>query len=100
MKQLWWTVPALLDRRQIFDYIAQENPQAAITQDAQFTERAASLTEHPRMGRAGRVRGTRELLAGSHYVLVYEPRIRDLVILRVLHTRRHWPPSQTITVPM
>jgi addiction module RelE/StbE family toxin len=47
---------------------------------------AAGLEAHPRMGRPGRVRGTRELIVGK-YVLVYRT-AEDVVIVSVIHGAR------------
>jgi len=49
----------------------------------------------PRMGRIGRIAGTRELvLSGTPYVVIYDLRNMDeqIYILRVLHGARRWPP--------
>ena len=40
--------------------------------DELFQRKATMLAEHPKTGRAGRVPGTRELVAHRHYVLIYD----------------------------
>jgi len=90
--ELHWTPRAMNDRDAIYDYIAQDNPTAALRLDALFERRAASLLDHPLSGRTGRMPGTRELLAHRHYLLIYELNDRQIRILRVLHTARRWPP--------
>jgi addiction module RelE/StbE family toxin len=88
---LVWTQQAAADRREIRAYIAKDNPAAALSLDALFTEKAERLIAHPALGRPGRQPGTRELVAHSHYILVYDV-AGDLVrILRVMHTARQWP---------
>jgi toxin ParE1/3/4 len=91
-----WTPEALQDRIDIWDYIATDNPHAAARMDDLFSESASRLTEHPKLGRAGKVPGTRELVAHEHYRMVYEIAIdSDTVwILTLIHTARRWPPAR------
>ena len=87
-----WTPEALQDRIDIWDYIAAENPSAAARIDELFGVAAASLAEHPELGKPGQVSGTRELIPHENYRLVYEIN-QDVVWLLVLvHVSRQWPP--------
>lgn len=90
--RLVWSLPAHADRKEIRTFIAQHSPAAALALDEMFTEKAAVLTDHPGLGRPGRIAGTRELVAHRHYVLVYDVAGDWVRILRVLHTARQWPP--------
>jgi len=92
--KLTWTSRANADRRDIRHYIAEDNPAAALRLDALFEHRAASLLDHPQLGRPGRMPGTRELLAHRHYLLIYDLNDEQVRILRVLHTARQWPPLE------
>jgi addiction module RelE/StbE family toxin len=89
--KLVWTRTAAADRRTIRAYIAQDNLTAALALDELFSEKAALLIDHPMLGRAGRVAGTRELVAHRHYVLVYDLTGDRVRVLRVLHVARQWP---------
>ncbi|ADP11512.1 type II toxin-antitoxin system mRNA interferase toxin, RelE/StbE family [Erwinia amylovora] len=89
--KLLWTEPARDDRRSIREYIAQDNPVAAVEMDEQLSSRANQLTEQPNIGRAGRVAGTRELVVHRHYIVIYDVVAEEVQILRVLHTSRRWP---------
>lgn len=90
--KLIWTRPASIDRKKIREYIAQDNPAAALTIDELLSEKAGRLVDHPNLGRLGRVAGTRELIAHQNYILVYDL-AGDLVrVLRILHAARQWPP--------
>ncbi|WP_018079272.1 type II toxin-antitoxin system RelE/ParE family toxin [Thiobacillus denitrificans] len=92
MMKLFWTLEAIQDRDEIYDYIEADNPAAALAIDELFSEKASRLVDLPDLGRLGRIVGTRELVAHRHYVLVYDV-VGDLVrVLRVLHTARQWPP--------
>lgn len=53
------------------------------------------LCDFPLSGRAGRARGTRELVvAPTPFVVVYTV-AEDVVVLRVLHGARRWPPAES-----
>jgi len=82
------------DREAIYDFIEDDNPRAAKALDLRFKELSARLRRFPRMGRPGRVEGTREMVALSNYILVYEVDGKTLRILRVLHAARQWPADE------
>ena len=89
--RLYWTLEAIADRNEIYDYIEADNPAAALALDEQFSASAGHLTDHPQLGRTGRSPGTRELIAQENYLLVYDI-VEDMVrILRVLHAASRWP---------
>ena len=89
---LVWTRPAREDRKAIREYIAVDNPRAALDLDELLSDKAALLLDHPGLGRPGRLGGTRELVAHRNYILIYDV-VGNLVrVLRVLHAARQWPP--------
>tara|TARA_B100000242_G_C42858896_1_gene398717 strand:- start:307 stop:597 length:291 start_codon:yes stop_codon:yes gene_type:complete len=94
MMELLWTPEAIQDREDIYDYIEADNPAAALALDELLSEQASRLTEHPNLGRLGRVADTRELVAHQNYVLVYDVTREQVRVLRVLHAARHWPPNR------
>ena len=57
-----WTPEALQDRADIWDYIAADNPRAAANIDVLFSDTATTLASHPKLGRPGKIQGTRELI--------------------------------------
>lgn len=91
-----WTQRAELDRLDIWQHVAADNPQAAERLDELFGHAAERLSAHPRMGRPGRIAGTRELVVNESYRLVYEldEAANTLLILVVLHNARQWPPMR------
>jgi len=89
--RLVWTLPAQDDRRNIRDYIAQNNPEAAITLDKLFSDKARRLIDFPDLAPAGRVAGTRELVTHKNYKLVYDVVGDQVRILRILHATQQWP---------
>ena len=89
-----WTLAAEQDRAEILDYIALDNPLAAIRMDELFGATVGPLAEHPLMGPPGQVQGTRELIPHESYRLVYEVQADTVWILALVHTARLWPPTR------
>jgi addiction module RelE/StbE family toxin len=73
------------------DYIAQDNPQAALDLDVLFEKKANVLIDRPKLFKQGRVNGTREAIAHPNYILVYTVSDKIVTILRVLHASQAWP---------
>jgi plasmid stabilization system protein ParE len=79
------------DRAHIIDHISQDSPLAAIQMDELFADAAARLANHPRLGKAGLIPGTRELIPHESYWLVYEVQGEKVWILALVNTARMWP---------
>lgn len=73
------------------DYIAQDNPAAALELDLEFEAKADPLPKHPKLYKPGRMKGTREIVVRPNYVMVYAIKGDTIAILRVLHTAQQWP---------
>lgn len=86
-----WKPPAIADLMAIVDYIADDNPDAALALLEDIEAAVARLADYPRRGRLGRVAGTRELVIRSNYIAVYVETPATLSVLRVLHAARMWP---------
>lgn len=86
-----WTSEAERDRLDIFDYIAADNPRAAIRIDELFSDAANRLADFPSIGKAGKIPGTRELVSHESYRLVYEVQGDTAWVLALVHTARLWP---------
>ena len=88
-----WKPAAVEDRRAIARYIAKDSPQAAVAVVDAVMEQAVQLDANARMGRPGRVEGTREWVVHPNYVIVYRliGAPEKVEILRVLHARQQWP---------
>ena len=87
-----WTPEAQEDRASIWDTIAADNPRAAARIDALFSAAASRLANLPKMGRPGKIPGTREVIPHENYRLVYEIEGETVWVLALVHTRRQWPP--------
>lgn len=95
--RLAWTPQAQRDRQAAIDYIAQDNPIAALGQLDEIERQTDMLVQHPRMGRPGRVDGTFELvISHTPFIVVYRlrPKARRIELIRLLHSAQCWPPAQ------
>jgi toxin ParE1/3/4 len=89
---LEWTPQARQDKAAQVDYIAEDNPIATVSMGDEIERQIEMLAEHPKLGRAGRVRGTRELvIAGTPYIVDYRIKGEVVQVLRVLHGALQWP---------
>lgn len=86
-----WTPEALQDRADIWDYIVADNPRAAVHMDELFSAAAGRLADYPKVGRPGKIEGTRELVPHESYRLVYEISGETVWVLALVHTARQWP---------
>ena len=86
-----WKKAAIADRKRITDHIAKDNVMAAIDMADLLIAKALVLDEHPLMGRGGRIKGTRELVAHPNYILFYRVVGTKVEILRVKHAAQQWP---------
>jgi toxin ParE1/3/4 len=89
--RLAWRPLALQDRDRIMDYIAQDNPVAALELDELIEQKADQLLEQPTLYRAGRKRGTREMVVHPNYIVIYRVQGDVVEILRVKHAAQQWP---------
>jgi addiction module RelE/StbE family toxin len=90
-----WRSRALDDIASAQNYLSDRNPEAARRILERILQRSRELEDFPEMGKPGRLQGTRELLVpGSPYVLIYRIGCDAIDILRVLHTKRDWPPRR------
>lgn len=100
LKLVWLPLAQQLRFAQL-DYIAEQNPHAALRVDSEITRQVRSLQDHPDMGCVGRVKGTRELvIQRTPLILVYRVRPGDsrIEVLRVLHGAQQWPPVRDPTL--
>jgi toxin ParE1/3/4 len=71
-----WTRQAIADVDHIYEFIAKSNAAAARAMVDRIDRAINDLVAHPRMGRAGRITGSRELVvAGTPYIVAYRLRL-------------------------
>lgn len=93
MAALEWRESARADLLAIIDYVSDDSPDAAQRLKDEIEEKASRLPEHPKLYKAGRVSGTREMVVRTNYVVVYTENADEVFILRILHVARQWPPG-------
>ena len=91
MRDLEWKSRAVADLVAIVDYISDDNPEAAQALKQDIETGVLRLRDNPRLYRAGRVAGTREMVMRSNYIVVYAENADTVTVLRVLHAAQLWP---------
>lgn len=87
-----WTSQAEAEREAAIYYIAQDNIMAALDQLDEIERHTGLLATQPKMGRAGRERGTRELvISRTPFIAVYRIEGKQIEIFRFLHGAQQWP---------
>ncbi|MEO6382399.1 MAG: type II toxin-antitoxin system RelE/ParE family toxin [Nitrobacter sp.] len=88
-----WSSESIEDLASLRGYIAEDNPASARRVVLHIIQNVEQLLpENPRIGRAGRVPGTRELLIPrTPYIVPYRFQRPTIQILRVYHGARRWP---------
>ncbi len=74
-------------------YIAADNLRAADQLVLKIVAAVGQLRVHPRLGREGRVKNTRELvILNTPYIVAYRLNNQSTIqVLAVLHGKRRWP---------
>jgi addiction module RelE/StbE family toxin len=88
-----WRPAARDDLLAIIDYISDDNPGAAQALKDEIETKVSRLPAHPKLYRAGRVAGTREMVVRGNYIVIYAEDENATSVLRVLHGARQWPPE-------
>lgn len=93
-----WAPKAILDLREAWDFIAADNENAADRIVSSLQRAGENLDQFPKLGRAGKVSRSRELVvAGTPYFLVYYVHPNHVEIARVIHGARQWPTTRKRT---
>lgn len=91
--RLVWTKRYLKELADINDYIGERNPRAAarVVNDI-HSKTEKLLSANPFLGRAGEIRGARELvIPATPYIVAYRVRDDHIEVLFVQHGAREWP---------
>ncbi|MCW8176384.1 type II toxin-antitoxin system RelE/ParE family toxin [Verminephrobacter aporrectodeae] len=94
--RLEWRPQASADLLEIVAYIADDNPDAAQKLKGKIEAKADKLPDHPRLYKSSvRVKGLRELIVQSNYIVLYHESPELVEIVNVVHARRQWPPKRS-----
>jgi addiction module RelE/StbE family toxin len=85
-----WTPTALRDLESLHAYTSRDNPSAADESVERILAGIEALSQHPEMGRIGRVSATRELVLPP-MIVAYRLRRSALEILAIIHGAHRWP---------
>jgi len=92
---LEWRPQASADLMDIVAAIADDNPDAAQMLKGEIEAKAAKLPQHPKLYKPSqRVKGTREVVIRSDYMMFYRETPARIEIVNVVHARRQWPPAR------
>lgn len=91
MLRVKWRPLAEEDLLGILEFIGEDDPEAALALVELIREKVEGLKARPRMYRAGRVSGTREMVVHHNYIVVYSIDADVVEILNVKHARQRWP---------
>lgn len=99
MRRIVWAETARVDYRRTLGRIRAYNP-AAARRVSEVVQHTIETVARRNVGRRGRVEGTFEKsVIGLPYVVAYAIELMEdgterLVVLRVIHTSRHWPSGE------
>ena len=89
-----WLIRARIARENSIEFIAQENLTAALNQLNEIERQVDLLLDHPKLGRAGRVKGTRELVVSrTSFIALYRIVGDEIQLMNILHGAQKWPNS-------
>jgi addiction module RelE/StbE family toxin len=92
---LRWTRGAADDLQRIADHLIERAPTRAGDLVRTLYDAPRSLLTFPSRGRSGKRAGTRELvLSPLPYVIVYQVRGDQVIVVRILHGAQRWPPRE------
>ena len=90
--QLEWRQQATDDLVELVGYIAEDNPDAAQDLKNEIEDKAAKLPGNPKLYKPSlRVKGLRELVVRSNYIVLYRETPALVEVVNVLHARQQYP---------
>lgn len=97
MLPITWRKRAKRNLASIIEFIANENPAAAIKIKNIIQDAILPVAEHPYLYKSGRISGTRELVAHPNFILVYRITNTAVEVVSVLHSRQEYPKADLNT---
>ncbi|MDQ1814835.1 type II toxin-antitoxin system RelE/ParE family toxin [Massilia sp. CCM 9210] len=90
MHAIHWKKQAIKDLIKIGQFISKDSPTNAGKMIDLIESKVLPLATHPRIGRPGHKRGTYELVAHEHYLIIYRVLSTKVEVLRIKHTAQQW----------
>ncbi len=76
-------------------YIAEDSADAAQELKDEIEAKVGGLPDHPKLYKPSpRIKGLRELVVRSNYIVLYRESRALVEIVNVVHARRLWPPRR------
>ncbi|QBP58834.1 type II toxin-antitoxin system RelE/ParE family toxin [Burkholderia pseudomallei] len=72
----------------ILEFIGEDDPDAALALVQMIREKVEGLRVRPKLYRAGRISGTREMVVHHNYIVVYSVDADLVEVLNVKHARQ------------
>jgi len=92
MLPIEWLASAQDDLAAIIEFIANDNPMAALRLRIRLEESVLPVSEHPYLFRRSlRLAGLREIVAHPNYVVFYRVMPERIEVVNVAHTRQQFP---------
>jgi toxin ParE1/3/4 len=91
MLTIVWSSKALNDLDEIVAYIGARNRTAALNLADRIEESVIPAAQFPYQFRAGRLNGTREIVAHPNYIVIYRVQKNHVVVTAVIHAMRRYP---------
>jgi toxin ParE1/3/4 len=85
-KPLYWE-----SLQAIEDYIAQDNPRAALDKWLHIDDQVSQLADPNFPRRRGRVDGTLELVVHANYIVILMQTLDSVTAIEVLHSAQKYP---------
>ena len=86
-----WEADAELQLVELMEFIGERNASAAGRLRAMIDEAISRACSFPKMGRPGRIHGTRELIVQPNHIVIYQITETTIDVLPILHTRQRYP---------
>lgn len=91
MLDVVWRPRSQISLRAIIGYIADHDPLAAGRMLVRIRASVEPARVYPQLGRVGRAKGTREIIAHPNYLVIYRVLPDAIEVLNVIHARQKYP---------
>jgi toxin ParE1/3/4 len=97
MLPVLWSTKAQSDLERLVGYVASDSAGAAEALRTRIEAAIEPASQFPYMFRAGRLSGTREVVAHPNYIIVYRVLATHIQVDAIVHARQQYPPTRPLT---